>query len=113
MILFERIFVFPTRFPPLRLRKDDPKAALFLNEGACAYFGLSGAGVSIFEINLSYPRFLPTGEESLGELGIFLPSIALEKAKGAIVPYGLFKLTFVWIPDGLFKSGIGDGKTNC
>lgn len=82
MILFYRIFVFPAKFPPLRLRIDDPKAALFLNEGGCGY----GAGDSIFEINLSYPRFLPAGDDSLGELGYFLPAIALEKTKGTIGP---------------------------
>lgn len=87
---------------------DDPKAALFLNEGACGY----GAGDSIFEINLSYPRFLPAGEDSLGELGYFLPAIALEKTKGTIVPWGLFKLELVWIPDGLFINGTGDGRTS-
>lgn len=97
MILFERIFVFPARFPPRRLRIDDPKAALFLNEGACGCLGFSAAGVSIFEINFSYPLFLPTGEESLGELGYFLLAITLEKPKGTTVPCacGLFKVTFV------------------
>jgi len=72
IILLVRIFVFPARFPPLKLRMEDPKAALFLNEGIYDNLGISYPGPSSFDIIFSYPLFLPTGEESFGEIGYYL-----------------------------------------
>jgi len=71
---------------------EDPKAALFLNEGIYDNLGISYPGPSSFDIIFSYPLFLPTGEESFGEIGYYLSWVALFNIKGAITGR-IFKFT--------------------